>query len=189
MTCFTLAHLYDYLEGLLDEQQKKDVDLHLAACDRCRQTLEDRRLMLEASRSLPALPLPADFSRRVMEATFPRKRPQVRWLWASAVGLASLLLVTFLLASAGGRSWPALMTDSGRMLWGGIRSGITLVAKAARLIEALLQVVFELFRAIQDGMNAFSGLFSPTALALALAGMALLTAVSCLGFRKLFVRR
>jgi anti-sigma factor RsiW len=189
MTCFTLARLYDYLEGLLDEQERKEADLHVAACDRCRQVMEDRRLMLEASRSLPPLRLPSDFSQRVMEAAFPRKRPQARWLWASAAGLASLLLVTFLLASVGGRSWPALMTDSGRMLWGGIRSGITLVAKAARLIGALLQVVFELFRAVQDGMNAFGGLLSPTALALTLTGLALLTAVSCLGFRKLFIRR
>jgi len=189
MKCLTLARLYDYLDGLLDEQEGREVDRHLPACGRCRQVMEDRRRMLEASRSLPSLELPADFTPKVMEAVFPTKRPWPRWLWAPAAGLASLLLVTFLLAFLSGRSWPALMTDSSRMVWGALRSGITLVAKATRLIGTLLQVVFELFRAFREGLDALGGLLTPATLALILTGLALLTAASCLGFRKLFIRR
>jgi len=190
MRCLTLARVYDYLEGLLDEQDRSEVEVHLAACGPCRQVLEDRRLMLDASRSLPPLPLPSGFSRRVVEAAFHRVRPRrTRWLWTLAAGLASLFLVTFLLALLGGRSWPALMTDSSRMLWGVVRSGITLVAKAARFFGALLQVILDLLRALGEGFKAFSGLLSPLTLALILTGFVLLTAASCLGFRKLFVRR
>jgi hypothetical protein len=189
MKCLSLARLYDYLEGLLDEQEGREVGRHLLACGRCRQVMEDRRRMLEASRSLPSLELPADFTAKVMEAVFPKKRPWRRWLWAPAAVLASLLLVTFGLAFLSGRAWPALMTDSSRMLWGAFRSGITLVAKAAQLIGTLLQVVFELFRVVWEGLNALGGLLTPATLALVLTGLALLTAASCLGFRKLFIRR
>jgi anti-sigma factor RsiW len=189
MKCLTLARLYDYLEGLLDEKEAGEADRHLRACQRCRQIMEDRRRMLEASRSLSSLEPPADFTPKVLEALFPKKRPRPRWLWAPAAVLASILLVTFGLAYLGGRSWPALMTNSSRILWGALRWGTALVAKAVRLIGTLFQVVFELFRAVWEGLNALGGLLTPATLAVVLTVLAFLTAASCLGFRKLFIRR
>jgi AcrR family transcriptional regulator len=189
MKCLTLDRLYDYLEGLLEEQEKKEVDLHLLACGRCRQVAEDRRRMLEASRTLPSLELPADFTRRVMKAAFPKKRPQPRWLWGLAAGLASLLMFSALLAVLSGRNWPELMTDSSRMLWGVLQSGLTFMAKAVRLIVTLFKVVVQLFQAIWEGLSVLSELITPATLALTLSGLILITAASYFGFRKFLIRR
>lgn len=189
MKCLTLDRLYDYLEGLLEEQEKKEVDRHLFACGRCRQVAEDRRRMLEASRTLPSLELPADFTRRVMRAAFPKKRPQPRWLWGLAAGLASLLLFSALLAVLSGQKWPELMADSSRMLWTVLQSGISFVAKAVRLITTLFKVIVQLVQAIWEGLNVLSELITPATLALTLTGLILITAASYFGFRKLLVRR
>jgi hypothetical protein len=189
MKCLTMARLYDYLEGLLEEQEKKKVDRHLRACSRCRQVAEDRRRMLEAFRTLPSLKLPADFTGRVMEAAFPRKRPQPRWLWGLAAGLASLLLFSALLAVLSARSWPELMADSSRMLWGVLQSGLTIVAKAVRLIATLFKVMAQLVQTVWQGLNVLAELISPAALVLTLSGLIFVTAASYFGFRKLLIRR
>lgn len=59
-------YLYEYHTGRLDEQTRRDVEAHLAACPACRQALEELKIDLKLLDHARPPELSADFKDRVM---------------------------------------------------------------------------------------------------------------------------
>jgi len=96
MSCLTVDQIYLYLEGELAADERRAVDHHTAACEKCRASLEERRILLQAAESLPAIDVPADFSCRIMEVVFPPEVSARSWIGAAFAGF-STVAITFLL--------------------------------------------------------------------------------------------
>ncbi len=61
--CNEIADLLSpYLDGRLDEKEKRAVDGHLSWCSRCADDLETLRLTVQALQSLPTVPVPRPFT-------------------------------------------------------------------------------------------------------------------------------
>ena len=97
MNCLTIDQIYLYLENELTPEERSLLAGHIAACEKCRRAVEDRRALTEAAESLPPLPIPPDFTRQIMSRIFPQKSQMRVWIAALATGF-SLVVAIFLAA-------------------------------------------------------------------------------------------
>ena len=58
---------YDYLEGQLEPEQRKEFELHLRGCISCRHFIQSYRRVAEPERLLREIPLDPDFERRIVD--------------------------------------------------------------------------------------------------------------------------
>jgi len=97
MNCLTIDQIYLYLENELIPEERSRLAGHIAACEKCRRAVEDRRALTEAAESLPPLPLPPDFTQQIMSRIFPQESQIRVWIAALATGF-SLVVAIFLAA-------------------------------------------------------------------------------------------
>lgn len=62
MNCLRINQIYLYLEGELSPAENKSIEEHLSSCLICKKAVKERKLLLQASRSLPLWNTPPDFS-------------------------------------------------------------------------------------------------------------------------------
>lgn len=87
--------LNDYVDGLLDDARRAELERHLEGCEDCRATLEELRDLLERAAELKELPPSTDLFPRI-RARVSRRRPDWRKAAVAAVlviGLAGLAAV------------------------------------------------------------------------------------------------
>jgi anti-sigma factor RsiW len=78
MTCSDIStRLDDYLDGALPPDQVRQVEEHLAGCDRCRAELAGLRSILADARTLPRTVLPSKDLWSGIEARLPAPAPAV----------------------------------------------------------------------------------------------------------------
>jgi tetratricopeptide (TPR) repeat protein len=82
--------LVDYLEGDLAEEQRVELESHVARCQRCRDTLHSYRTIQDAYRGMPEADVDARVAGRVLAAA--RRRPVARRTRRALVVAAGLLL-------------------------------------------------------------------------------------------------
>jgi len=58
MSCLRLDQIYLYLEGQLPASEIKELEKHLASCLKCQEAVEERKVLLQASQTLPLLETP-----------------------------------------------------------------------------------------------------------------------------------
>jgi anti-sigma factor RsiW len=160
MNCVRLDEIYRFLDGDLSPAEQNAVEGHLAVCARCREALEDRRILAEAADGLPSFLVPADFSRQVMEKIAARKVSLPAWLIILASGtsvLAALAAVAFL----SGRDALSLLSGINHSLWNGIKSAIVFSAKLVRLVSLAGESLRPLIHVFGKGLAALAGVISP----------------------------
>lgn len=143
MSCLRVEHIYSYLEKGLSRQERFQVEQHLASCARCSRALEDRRLLLQASQSLPDIPVPADFSRQVMTKISP-KISLSAWLSAAAAGFASIALTLSILVLLTRQNLLHLFSQLQSSLWNQLKEAAVFLAKTQKLLSLLITVLQEL---------------------------------------------
>jgi hypothetical protein len=102
--------LAEYVDGTLAEQDRRAVEAHLAACERCRHEIAWAADARQALARLPEEPVPLGVTGRVIaeaEAPGPRREPRPwgqRIQWAAGVAVAAALVgvVAVSLRDAGG---------------------------------------------------------------------------------------
>jgi hypothetical protein len=97
MNCLSVDQVYLYLENELAHEESIDIAGHVASCEKCRNAVEDRRILMEAAESLPPLQVPPDFTQQIMARIFPQKSQIRIWIAALATGF-SLVVAIFLAA-------------------------------------------------------------------------------------------
>ncbi len=51
MNCLFLDQVYLYLENELTHEESNSIAGHIASCEKCRNAVEDRRILMEAAES------------------------------------------------------------------------------------------------------------------------------------------
>ena len=96
MKCLEPAEMYSYLEGELTDQKKTDIKSHLSSCRKCRQSLEEKRRMIEAIRKIPRYKAPEGFAHQIMSSIEPVKPSLSEWFKAGAAAFFFISVVSLL---------------------------------------------------------------------------------------------
>ncbi|HZX10102.1 MAG TPA: zf-HC2 domain-containing protein [Acidobacteriota bacterium] len=96
MKCINPSEIYLFLEGELSDQRKAEIKSHLDSCPKCRESLEQRKIMLQAITKIPLYKTPPEFSRQVMSNIKPIKSSLSEWLQAGAATVAFISILTFI---------------------------------------------------------------------------------------------
>jgi len=104
MKCINPSEIYLFLEGELSDQRNSEIKSHLDSCPKCRQSLEQRRTLIQAINKIPLYKAPPGFSSHVMSNIRPIKLTLFEWLQAGAAVLVfiSVLSLIFLTISKQG---------------------------------------------------------------------------------------
>lgn len=88
------AALDDFVDGTLTPAEWRDVETHLAECERCRQDVEARRALAREVARLPrAIDPPRDFLPAIRAARARSAAPRPRAIWlAAAASVAGIAL-------------------------------------------------------------------------------------------------
>ncbi|MEW5900643.1 MAG: zf-HC2 domain-containing protein [Acidobacteriota bacterium] len=160
MTCLKLRDIHEYLEGDFPPEKRKDFEGHLRLCAKCRQAVEERRILTEAASSLPPLEVPADFAKRVMSRIPAAKSGLPAWLVGLAGGLASLAgILTFFFLS--GRNLAASLSDLDNSLWQLAKNATVFVGKSAALLSQAGKIISSFLQVSAKGLSILTTLVSP----------------------------
>jgi anti-sigma factor RsiW len=187
MSCVTAERIYRYLDGELDQAERRDLERHLDGCPSCRRALAERRRVGEAAAGLPDLALPPGFSRRVMERI---ERPRVTalgWLVLAAGSCASMVIVIAGLFLLAGHSLTDLVLGVQGFLTGTLKNGAVLFGRMASLVTLTISVINHMFTALADGLKGVASVIPlPWLAAITIILIGVIT-TSVYGMRKLFL--
>lgn len=86
-----------YLDGLLEEEEARRVEEHIALCPECKKLFEELSRVVEALGSLEELPLPDDFEAKLAEKLTPAPKKRSLWrhpgLWTSVAAVFAVVVV------------------------------------------------------------------------------------------------
>jgi hypothetical protein len=173
MNCFRINDIYDYIEGSLSPERRGELERHLGICPKCRQAVEDRKLIAEESLSLPPFAVPDDFTDRVMARIAPAKLRSPVWLIILA-SASSLLALTAIIMIASGRSVLGIVSGAGHSLWEYIKGAAVFTAKAATLLTLAGKTARPLLEAAYKGLSVLTSFIHP--------GVQVLILVLAMGF-------
>ncbi len=163
MSCLKISALYAYLEGDLSSEEKARVENHLNACSKCRQALEERRLLSEAWTGLPPLELPADFTERVLarlDRSRRRRRPLRLVLLATAALSTASLALLFIIS---GQNVFSLLSAANKSLLEYAKDGAIICVKALALFRAAGKSLQPVRQALVKTLYELNSLLSPAA--------------------------
>jgi len=111
MDCKTLRErISDYLDGQLQDAERREIAAHLDACQTCRAEIEAFQKTVDLVRSLPLVPAPEGFADRILQRalhvapgseTFPAAAPARFSAWLPVVRGVAAAAVLFLFAYVG----------------------------------------------------------------------------------------
>jgi anti-sigma factor RsiW len=185
MTCLELELVDLYIERELPDEQRREVEAHLAACPTCREAAEERRALLGAFSSLPPVELPPGFAASVL-ARLPEDAEEA----ASGIRLFAAGLSVFLAGLLGyflvsGRSLVGVLLAMGRSLIDAVSLVVPLLAKGARLGGVVLKLAGGILRLPLQAFEIAASILSPEILGLLLAGGLVLSCLILLGMRRI----
>ncbi|MBM3284538.1 MAG: hypothetical protein FJY81_01560 [Candidatus Aminicenantes bacterium] len=169
MSCVRIDEIHAYLEDDLLPGRRADIESHLASCPKCREAVEERRRLGEASTSLADLELPADFSSRVMARILRRGSSLPVWLTASIAGLASLGLLCFLIILSGGKTAFTLVAGFHHFFLAYFKNATVVLAKVMILLASAGRILQTLARVLAKCLSLLTALISPEVQALIVA--------------------
>lgn len=161
MNCLSLEQVYLYLESELTPEESNGIADHIASCEKCRNVVEDRRILMEAAESLPPLQVPSDFSQQIMARIFPQKSQIRLWIAALATGF-SLVVAIFLAAFLqSDLSLAGTFIQLNRSLWSFVSNLSVFFIKLIKIISLafnlLIQLSSYIFRAL-TGLTSVIGI-------------------------------
>jgi len=183
--CPRLEDLYLYLEGELNPDEARELDVHLAACPACRAALAERRLLHEAFTSLPPLEVPPDFALAVMDRIPETAVPRAGWPTALAAGLVALVTCLLGFYFLTGQSLSDVLVAFSRSLGTAFGRLLPFLAKMWKLAGILLGVAADLFSELGKGLGVVTGFLGAGGLGLALCLGVILTLLLLYGAKRL----
>lgn len=144
MKCLTVEQIYLYLEKELAPAENKKIEDHIASCPKCKNALEERRLLLKAAETLPLWQTPSDFTQRVMAKIFPSRASVAAWLGAAAAGFASVILTLLLFFLVSGQNLSSLLLSFNHSLWNYVRNLLPVFVKLLKLAAVTYKIIQQL---------------------------------------------
>ncbi len=161
MSCLRLDQIYLFLENELSAEENLSISKHISSCTKCRQAVEERRLLIQASETLPALETPPDFTQRIMAKIFPPKISLRQWFITAALGLSSAVFAFFVIYQISGQNLADLLINLNRSAFGLFRNAVLIMAKAAKFISTGIEVILKILTVILKGLAGLTSVLNP----------------------------
>lgn len=161
MRCLTIEQIYLYLEKELSSSENKSIRQHLVSCLKCREALEERRILHQTIERLPSWQVPSGFTQQVMDRIFPAKVPIWGWLAALAGGFVIFILSLGIYVLATGQNLSSIFISFSHTLWVQIKNLSLVFVKFFKLIYIILKIIRELIEHILSGFLHISTILGP----------------------------
>jgi hypothetical protein len=161
MSCLRIDQIYLYLEAELSPEETQSLKEHISSCIKCKTAVEEREFLVKASKSLPPLEIPSDFTQRVLDQIFPRITSLREWLTTAAIGISSAVLAFFAFYLLSGQNLAHLFINLNRMALNLFRNFIVVLAKAAKLISLVIKVFLKVGSMLVNGLASLTTLLNP----------------------------
>lgn len=187
MRCLRADQIYLYLEKELTPPEIQKIKEHLTSCPACQKAVEERKILLQASESLPLWEIPPDFARQVMERISPKKVPLRSWLAAAAAGLLSISLTFFIFFVLSGENFLEVVFGLGHGLLELVRTASVLLIKVFKLISLLIKVINQLLGFLFEGFIRFTSILNPEVQIILIVLTIILSLTLIFGVRRKFI--
>ncbi len=187
MRCLRLDEIYLFLEKELSSLETKKIEDHLASCPKCKNAVEERKVFLQASESLPFWEMPPDFTRRVMEQIFPEKVSLRSWLTAAAAGFSSIILCFLAFFLLSGENLTNFLIPLGHTLLDLVRNFSIFCIKLFKIASLLVRVITPFARLLLQGFAHLTTILSPEAQIILIILTLILSASLIFGVRRKFM--
>lgn len=184
MKCLNIEQIYLYIEKELSLGENKKIEEHLTICPKCKKALEERRLLLQATESLPLWQTPPDFTQQVMARIFPAKVSLKAWLGAVSAGFVSLILALFIFFLATGQNLSSLALSFYDTILNLIRNFSPIFVKLIKLASLFVKILQQLSEYIIKGFTLLTTIISPEIQIIIITITIILIASSIYGIRK-----
>ncbi len=161
MNCLHIDQIYLFLEGELSSNEIRSIKEHISSCEKCQKAVQERKLLVKASQSLPEWEIPQDFSQRVLAHIFPKKTVLRSWAVTAAIGLSSAVLAFFAVFWISGQNLADLFINLNRTTLSLFQDIVVVLIKSAKLITVGIQLIFKIVRVILKGLASLSTILSP----------------------------
>jgi len=184
MKCLNIEQIYLYIEKELSLGENKKIEEHLTICPKCKKALEERRLLLQATESLPLWQTPPDFTQQVMARIFPAKVSLKAWLGAVSTGFVSLILALFIFFLATGQNLSSLALSFYDTILNFIKNLSPIFVKLIKLASLFVKILQQLSEYIIKGFTLLTTIISPEIQIIIITITLILIASSIYGIRK-----
>ncbi len=161
MSCLGIDQIYLFLEGEFSPAQNRSIKKHISSCSKCRQAVVERKLLIDASQSLPAWQTPPDFTQHIMDKIFPQKISLRQWFITSAIGLSSAVLAFFVIFLISGQNLAKLFINLNHSAIALFQNSVVILAKAAKFISSGVEVILKIFAVILKGLASLTSILNP----------------------------
>ena len=161
MGCLTISQIYLYIENELAADEIRKIENHLNMCAKCRDRVEERRILVQAAETLPPFKLPPDFTQQVMANIFPSRIPFRVWIRATAGGLSGMIFAFFLFYVFSGKNLAELFISINKFSLPALRTVSTGVVKTLKLLWYLIKIIAQFFDFALKGLGKLTTLLSP----------------------------
>lgn len=187
MRCLRVDEIYLYLEKELSPSENKRVKEHLTFCPRCKNAVEERRILLQASESLPFWEAPPDFARQVIAQIFPKKVTLRQWLIAASAGLSSTTLTFLAFFALSGENLLEVLIGLGHRLLELLQTFSVFFIKAFKLAFLLIRIIIQFLGFFAEGFVRLSSILSPEAQIILIILTVIFSVTLFLGVRRKFM--
>jgi len=184
MNCVRIDQVYLFLEGELSTEENRSIKDHISTCEKCRKAVEERKLLIEASQSLPVWETPQDFTQRVLAHIFPKKNTLRDWIVTASIGLSSAVLAFFVVYLISGHNLADVFINLNRTVLSFFQNIIVVLVKTAKLISVGIQVILKIISLILKGFASLTTILSPELQIGLIALSAIITALLLFGVKR-----
>ena len=184
MKCLSVEQIYLYIEKEVSLSEINKIEKHLATCQKCKNALEERRPLLQASESLPLWQTPPDFTQQVMARIFPIRVPLSAWLTAAYAGLGSISLAIFILFLITGQNFSSLLTSLNHNLWNFVRNLSPFFVKLFKVASLFVRALQQFFEYIIKAFASLTTIISPQVQIIIITIAIILIAFSIYGIKR-----
>lgn len=187
MRCLKADQIYLYLEKELTPPEIQEIKEHLTSCPTCQKAVEERKILLQASKSLNLWEIPPDFARQVMERISPKKVTLRSWLAAAAAGLLSISLTFFIFFVLSGENFLEVVFGLGHGLLDLVRTASVLLVKVFKLASLLIKVINQFLGFLFKGLMRLTSILNPEVQIILIVLTTILSLTLIFGVRRKFI--
>ncbi len=184
MNCLRIDQVYLFLEGELSSEENRSIKDHISSCEKCLKAVEERKLLVEASQSLPIWETPQDFTQRVLAHIFPKKITLRDLIVTASIGLSSAVLAFFVIYLISGHNLADVFINLNRTVLSLFQNIIVVLVKTAKLISVGIQVILKIVSLILKGFASLTTILSPELQIGLIALSAIFTALLLFGAKR-----
>jgi len=187
MNCLQIELIYLYLEKELSPSELKEIEEHLFACPKCREQVEERRLLLQAAETLPEFEVPPDFTKKVMSRIFPAKASFFGWRVILGTAFSFLFLSVILIFLALNKNLPNFLLSFILTLGNSVKNMAVIFVKFFKLASLFFKILFHFLGELSRMFSLLTTLISPEIVILVFVAAFILVLSSIYGIRSKFL--